>query len=138
MKKVLVDLNVLLDFLAKRENHERAAMVINLCETKVLRGYVAAHEITTMAYFLTSKYKSHKNPNSIISGILDIFSAISVNEKILRSALDSNISDYEDAVIEQCALKENIDYIITSNISDFKKGKVNSITPSEYLARLNN
>jgi len=137
MKKVLVDLNVLLDFLAKRDKHKDAALIVSLCEEQKIIGFLAAHEITTLAYFLTKTYKNKISSSSIINSLLDIFSTISVSEKILRDALNSNISDFEDAVIEQSALKEKLDYIITNNISDFKKSKVKAITPGEYLTLMN-
>lgn len=53
---------------------------------------------------------------------------------MLRKALDSRIDDYEDAVMEQAALKKNLDYIITNNLSDFKKSRIKPISPQEFLA----
>ena len=52
MKKVLIDLNIILDFLNKRNFHEEAANIINMCVEKKLFGFIAAHEITTLSYFL--------------------------------------------------------------------------------------
>jgi len=134
MEKVLIDLNVLLDFLAKRDNHIAAAQVIGLCEEKKVKGYVSSHEITTLAYFLTSRYKSKDAPKKIIKDILDLFTTISITESMLRNALDSKISDYEDAVIKEAALKENVKYIITNNLPDFKKSTIKAISPSEFIS----
>jgi len=136
MKKILVDLNVLLDFLVKRENHQSAATIVALCESKKIKGYLASHEITTLAYFLRERYKNKTGYRSIINDILDIFSSVSINESMLRNALVSKIDDYEDAVIEQAAIKEKVDYIVTNNISDFKKSIVKYITPKECLVFL--
>jgi len=133
MKKVLIDLNVLLDFLAKRKNHESAASIIALCEKRAIKGHIASHEVTTLAYFLSDKYKNKSGYKNILNDILDLLSTISVNETMLRKALTSKVTDYEDAVIEQAALKEGLDYIITNNISDFKKAEIKPITPREYL-----
>jgi len=134
MKKVLIDLNVLLDFLAKREGHEEAATLIALCEKKEIRGYLSSHEVTTLAYFLTERYKSKQNLRTIIGGILDLFTTLPIHETVLRNALRSKITDFEDAVIEQTALKEKLDCIITKNLADFKKGEVRAMTPGEYLS----
>ena len=136
MKKVLVDLNVILDFLAKRANHEAAATIISYCEDKKIKGFVSAHEITTLAYFLTDRIKNKSGAKKIINDILDIFSTIPVTETLLRQALDSKISDYEDAVLEQASKKENLDYIITNNLSDFKYSAIKAITPNEYISLL--
>ena len=68
--------------------------------------------------------------------IIDLFSILPATGKILRSALDSQINDYEDAVIEVTGLKNNINFIITRNIADFKKSRIDSLSPEEFLTRL--
>ncbi|GHV15568.1 hypothetical protein AGMMS49938_14110 [Fibrobacterales bacterium] len=100
MKKVLIDINVILDFLNKRNFHEVAAQVIVLCVEKKLDGYVCAHEITTLSYFLEKTYRNNKNINAMIVAVLDSFTVIPIDEMILRTALRSAITDFEDAVIE--------------------------------------
>ena len=138
MKKVLIDLNVILDFLAKRQNHKEAAIIFGFCENKTIKGYVCAHEITTLSYFITDKFKNKKGASKIINDILDLFSTIPINETILRSALTSKISDFEDAVIEQSSIKEKLDYIVTNNLTDFKSSAIKAITPIELISILKN
>jgi predicted nucleic-acid-binding protein len=62
------------------------------------------------------------------------FKTIAVDEKILTEALSSEISDFEDAVIEASAKKAGAEYILTRNAKDFKKSAIESITPEELLA----
>ena len=62
------------------------------------------------------------------------FTIIETNTRLLHKALSSDISDFEDAVIEVSAKEKNAEYIITRNIKDFKKGIVQAITPEELLA----
>ena len=49
MKKVLIDLNIILDFLNRRNFHQEAAQVINMCAENTLTGYICAHEVTTLS-----------------------------------------------------------------------------------------
>lgn len=133
MKKILLDLNILMDFLLKREDHAYAAKIIDLCVLKKVNGLICAHEITTLSYFLLKEYRDRKKIRSAINELFQIFSIIPINLEILQDALDSHIEDYEDAVIEASALSENVDYIISRDLSDFKKSKVTAITPAEYL-----
>lgn len=43
---VLIDTNVIVDFLMKRESHAaNAAKIISLCNSKKVNGYLAAHTI---------------------------------------------------------------------------------------------
>lgn len=133
MKKILIDLNIILDFLNKRNFHQEAAQLINLCVEKSIAGYICAHEITTLSYFLLKEQKDKTKVVNTLSLLLDIFNIISMDEVILRSALISPITDYEDAVIEVSAMKNNIDYIITRNISDFKLSRIPSLTPEQFF-----
>ena len=133
MKKVLIDLNVILDFLTRRKNHKNAAMVFNLIENKKIKGYVAVHEITTLAYFLEKEKIKTKEFKNIINEILDLYTLVNINESMLRSALESEIKDFEDAVLEQAGLKENLEFIVTNNIKDFTKGKIEAITPEQLV-----
>ena len=123
MKKVLIDLNIILDFLNKRNFHEEAANIINMCVEKKLFGFIAAHEITTLSYFLLKEKKDKNKAADIISALLDMFNIIPIDEKILREALFSPVKDYEDAVIEVSAVKNSIDYIISRNLGDFKSAR---------------
>jgi len=57
LKKILVDLNIILDFLNKRNFHLEAAQLVDMCVEKKLSGYMCAHEITTLSYFLFKEQK---------------------------------------------------------------------------------
>lgn len=133
MKKILIDLNIVLDFLNKRNFHVEAAQVINMCVEKKISGYICAHEVTTLSYFLLKDQKDKTKVINTISALLDIFNIIPIDETILRDSLISPISDYEDAVIEVSSMKTNIDYIISRNISDFKSSRIPTYTPEQFL-----
>ncbi len=133
MKKVLIDLNIILDFLNKRNFHQEAAQVINMCVEKKLSGFICAHEVTTLSYFLLKEQKNKAKVINTITALLDIFNLISIDESILRDSLISPISDYEDAVVEVSSMKNNIDYIISRNISDFKLSRIPTYTPEQFL-----
>jgi hypothetical protein len=53
-----------------------------------------------------------------------MFKLIPKTETILRRSWNSEINDFEDAVIDFSSYKNEIDYIITRNLDDFKKGNV--------------
>ena len=57
MIKILIDLNIILDFLNKRNFHVEAAQLINMCVEKKISGYICAHEVTTLSYFLLKEQK---------------------------------------------------------------------------------
>lgn len=133
MKKILIDLNIILDFLNKRNFHQEAAQLINMCVEKKLSGYICAHEVTTLSYFLLKEQKDKTKVINTITALLDIFNVISIDGSILRDSLISPIADYEDAVIEVSSMKTNIDYIISRNISDFKSSRIPTYTPEQFF-----
>jgi predicted nucleic acid-binding protein len=133
MKTILIDLDVILDYLNKREGHEKVLEIIIQCCLKNVQGYVCAHEITTLSYFLEKENNDRKQNTKIISGIIKMFEIIELNKVLLEKALFSNSTDYEDAVIIESAKDKNIDYIITKNIKDFKNSPIRVLRPEEYL-----
>ena len=133
MKKITINLNILLDFLNKRNKHKQAAQIIELCTENEIQGYLCAHEVTTLAYFLMNNYNDSQKVKFVLNEILDMFKLIPITETILRRSLNSEINDFEDAVIDVSSYENKIDYIITRNLDDFKKGNVKSLSPTEFL-----
>jgi predicted nucleic acid-binding protein len=133
MNTVLLDINVFLDYFLCRDGFEDAREIINHCLNKNVKGYVSAHEVTTLSYFLEKGIREKGKITEIISKMLKTFTTIEINEAILREALYSDIIDYEDAVIEVAAIEKRIDYIITKNIKDFEQSKVKAILPKDFL-----
>jgi predicted nucleic acid-binding protein len=123
-----------MDFLFKREGHQKAAEIFKLCSKGEINGFICAHEITTLYYFLSKSTKDKNKIKKSLSVIMKRFTIIETSIKILEKALSSEISDFEDAVIEASANDNNVDYILTKNVKDFKKSLVSVITPEEFLA----
>ena len=46
---------------------------------------------------------------------------------------ESDMNDYEDAVISCCAVRNHIDYIVTRNIKDYEKSQVHAILPDKFI-----
>jgi uncharacterized protein (DUF1499 family) len=122
----------ILDFLNKRNFYELAKQVIQLCSDEKVQGYVCAHEITTLSYFL-EKNRDSKMVNKILASIMDIFTIIPIDENILRKSLASKIKDFEDAVIEVSSLQNDVDYIISRDKDDFIVSSVPCLPPKDFL-----
>jgi predicted nucleic acid-binding protein len=132
MKKILIDINVILDFLNKRNFYDLARQIMQLCSDKKVQGYVCAHEITTLSYFL-EKNRDSKMVNKILVSIMDMFTIIPINENILRKSLSSKIKDFEDAVIESSSLQNDVDYIISRDKNDFIDSSIPCLAPKDFL-----
>jgi predicted nucleic acid-binding protein len=133
MKNTVIDINIFMDFLFKRQGHESIVEIFKYCMKRSIKGFICAHEITTLYYFLDKVEKDKSKVKKVISRLMERFTVIEINEELLNKALNSKIDDFEDAVIEVSAIDRNVDYIITRNIKDFMKSIIPVKTPEEIL-----
>ena len=133
MTKILIDLNIILDFLNKRNYHKEAADLINRCAEHELSGFMCAHEVTTLSYFLVKEDKDRVKARTTITALMNLLTVITVDEAVLRDSLLSPITDYEDAVIEVSSMNAGIDCIISRNIADFKHSRIPAYTPEQFF-----
>ncbi len=133
-KNIVVDLNVILDVLLKRDGFEASKEVLLLHEMSGSTLHISAHMVTTFAYLLESSGMSSGKVLYYVEWLLEIFSIIPTNQAVLEAALKSYVGDFEDAVVEQSALATGASVIITRNINDFVRSVVPAKTPEELLA----
>jgi predicted nucleic acid-binding protein len=132
--KVLVDTNVILDVLLDRRPFSKdATRILALVEESKIEGFLCATTVTTVAYLLGRALTAMK-ARSALQGLLDIFEVAPVNRPVLEQALRSEISDFEDAVLEQSGRLVAVDAIVTRNIKDFRKSTVTVLDPVELLS----
>lgn len=132
--KVLVDTNVLIDYLSGREPYyDKADAVIRFCRDGIILGVMAAHSVTNIFYILR---KNHDDVTSrlLVKSLFSIIPAIEIdNDKLLSALNRSDFKDFEDCLQEECAVAFNADYIITRNIKDFEHSRIPALTPTEFL-----
>lgn len=132
--KVLVDLNLLMDVLKKREPfYESSANVLDLIEAGKVTGFVASHSLPTLFYLL-KKNQTTEYAKAIITNILQILKVAPVDQSVIEHALILNYQDFEDAVQMMCAVQCKVDYLLTRNIKDFKPPLLPVLKPVEFLA----
>lgn len=137
--QVLVDTNVLLDYLLIREPYAKEAeRIIKACQEQVISGSIAAHSITNIFYILRKVYTVDER-KSILLDICKLFHVESIDVYKLQNALrNEKFSDFEDGLQEECAITGQVDYIVTRNVKDFESGSVPCITPDKMCEILKN
>ena len=132
--RILLDTNVVLDVLLKREPHWIAsANVFAQVETSVHVGLLCATTITTLHYLL-GKELTPANSNRAINTLMSLFEIAAVNRNIIESALAGKMPDFEDAVLAHAGHRAAADFIITRNLKDFKRSPLPSFSPTQWLA----
>lgn len=131
--KVLFDTNVILDLLLERfPFYDASSTAIGLAEQSIIYGWLCGTSVTTIHY-LISKNLPKKDADRHIRSLLNMFHIASIASAVLNDAIDTNFSDYVDAVIHQSAMHANLEAIITRNVRDFKNSVLPVYTPSEFL-----
>jgi len=130
--RVLVDVNVILDVLARRDPFfTDSAKVWYFIESGQVEGYVAAHTITTIHYLLR-KHHTSQSVNNYLAGLLQVFEIAEVNKNILNQALAIGGKDFEDSVQIISATHNHCHYWITRDKQVSPDISVVSISPREF------
>ena len=131
---VLIDTNIVVDVLLKREAFmKEAQIIITKCADREITGYLAAHSIPNLFYILRKAY-SKEERREFIKNLCDIFHISDLNaEKIISAVQNEKFTDFEDCLQEECAVEALADYIVTRNIDDYKNSRIKAIEPKEFI-----
>lgn len=128
---VLVDVNVILDVLGRRDpNYAPAAELWSAIEAGEVTGLIAAHTVTTLHYLL-QRHTSALEAISALRDLMQVFAVAPVDEAVLSEALALRWEDFEDAVQMAAADRAGADYLATRNPKDFEGGRVPVLQPAE-------
>lgn len=130
--KILLDTCVVLDSILRRNNYKEVRIIFEWCIENG-NGYLTAKSCCDIYYILHKHTHSHAQTVQLLTDLLSILKILDTNGKSIIDAMQSNMSDYEDAVMVETAVNNEIDMIITDNIKDFaKQNKIVVIRPEEW------
>ena len=133
---VLIDINVLLDVLQMREPfYEASARLLALTEAGRIKGYIAAHSITTL-FYLIQKDQSSAQARANITSLLQFLEIAPVDQNTIEQALNLDYRDFEDAVQMISALQCKAEYLITRNVADYRPALLPVIQPVDFLGTI--
>lgn len=132
--KILIDTNVMLDFLTGREGYySDAEKIIFMCMNRQISGCIAAHSVTNAFYILRKIYTPEQR-RTLLLHLCNILEVIEIDkDKIIRSLKRIDFTDTEDCLQAECAVAFGADYIVTRNIKDFKESSVPAILPEAFI-----
>lgn len=134
---VLIDTNVIIDFLVAREPfYDSALHVMEKCASGEAEGYMAFHSLPNLWYILRKvPAETRRSWLEKVCKILKVASAS--QEAVMKAIKMDNFKDFEDCLQDRCAEKVSANYIITRNTEDFEASIVSAIEPDEWLKKLN-
>ena len=135
--RVLIDTNVLIDYIANRAPYtDDAEKIIVLCKDNRIEGCVAAHSMMNIFYILR-KSMSVSERKTFLFSLSQITEIIGIDrQKIINAIVNHDFSDFEDCLQAECAKSFSADFIITRNVNVFENSEIKPITPDVFLQNL--
>ena len=139
--KLLIDANIILDVLLKRDPfHRQSAAVMRLAERKDTGLFVSATAITDIYYIARRNLRDGEDSRTaareLIRRLLSVVSVAAVSEEEIAGALELDWGDFEDAVQYSVAAVQSMDGVVARNPKDYGKGRLSIWTPEEILAAI--
>ncbi len=133
--KLLLDLNVLLDVVQRREAfYFASATVLSKVVENEHTGCVPGHAVTTLHY-IVERYGGRERADGLVDLLLAHFEIVPQDKLQFARARTLVMPDFEDAVLAAAAESARCDLIVTRNVTDFAGSPVQPITPEEFLAQ---
>ncbi len=133
MKKIFIDSDIIFDLLAKREPYYiYSAKLFTLIDQQKIIAYTSPIVFANLHYLLkrsTSNSLALKNLRKLKTFI----NILSVDERVIEQSLNSEFSDFEDAIQYFTAVNNGIKLLLTRNKTDYKKSKIPIATAEEFL-----
>src|SRR5690606_24553433 len=126
----------MLDLLGEREDfYVDAARLASLADQKKIVIVSSPISYATVNYFLTKFENSNIAKEKLRK--FKLFSEIcKIDESIVEKSLNSNFSDFEDALHHFNAIDSKCEIIITRNPKDFKNSLLPIMSPNEFISSI--
>ena len=134
--KLLLDTNVLIDYLGRRAPFFRDA------ERIMAAGYFGDAQLWASvqsfkdAHYVLSHYSDSAQVQDALARVTDLIHPVDMNGSDLTSGLRLGWGDLEDCLIALCAQKVGADYLVTRGGRGFDRSMVPSITPATWLEQM--
>lgn len=110
-----------------------SARSLNVAVNPQVQGYVSGHAVTNIFYILRRQVGGEK-ARELLSRLLQHLAVASVRDSVIKAALKSSITDFEDAVTSEAANAAGVEAIVTRNKSDFTASVIPALLPDKFLA----
>ena len=130
---LLIDTNILLDALQKREPfYKNAAEILRKCERKQVVGCISSLTFANAVYIMR-KELTPEIIESTAYKLSRILVFIDLNHWDINKAAKMRWKDFEDALQSAAAERVKADYIVTRNVKDFEQSNIKALSPEDFL-----
>jgi predicted nucleic acid-binding protein len=135
--RVLIDTNIVLDFLLQREPFfQDAELLFQAIDADQVIGYVTAITLTDIFYISRKHTRSVEQARQAVSETLTVMLICPIDRSVLESAFNSGLVDFEDAVQIFGAVAQRLDGILTRDNKGFLSSPIPVLSIQELLQQL--
>ena len=133
--RAVIDTCVIIDALQSREPFCADAQGVFLAvANRRADGLITAKAVTDIYYLMHRHTHDGAQSRRALSALFALFDVLDTAGMDCQRAISSEMSDYEDAVMAESAVRAEADCIVTRNKRDFEKAAVPVCSPAEFLA----
>lgn len=137
--RILVDTNVFLDLLFKRDGESQDALRFFLwCNKNNNQVYITSMSLRDIEYIVMRTLHDRKKANLVLSDVYSLCNkVVGISGDAAISAIFEDYKDFEDELIIQTANIEMVDVIVTNNAKDFKNSTIPAFSPKDVISFAN-
>ena len=133
--KIMIDTNIILDILLQREPFLKDSL--HALDTAIEKNYkclLSVSAATDIYYCLRKAVHSEERAHALLKRVSTFAHFTSVYVSDIEHAMESAVTDFGDALVDEIAYREGCDVILSRNTADFSASKVRAVTPGGFLA----
>ncbi|GAA6488479.1 MULTISPECIES: PIN domain-containing protein [Gordonibacter] len=135
--KLLLDTNIVIDFLHEREPHYRDARLLMMAgRVGEFDLWITSSQVTDLIYILSEGGNRSLLPRVLdqLRGLRTFVNVHAVSDREVDRMLAASWKDPEDSLIFESALEMRADAIITRNQKDFESSVIKVVDCNEFFA----
>ena len=132
--RAIIDTCIIVDAIQAREPFCKDAQeILLLCANQTFKGFLTAKSITDIYYLTHRQTHSDKTTRDVLTKLCILFALLDTTALDIRKAISAEITDFEDAVMIETAVRSGVDCIVTRNTKDYNKAPIQVYTPTEFI-----
>jgi predicted nucleic acid-binding protein len=134
--RVLLDTNVVLDLLLRREPWVTEAQpLVEAQDAGRVIAYLPTSAVTDV-FYISRRLVGIERAFEVVDRCLEDFELVPVDQAILEAARQLPGNDFEDNVQIACSQAVGLDLIVTRNVADFRLSPIPAIEPATIVGHL--
>lgn len=132
--RILIDTNIVLDVMLKREPFYRMSLeILSLAKKDDVEEYISASAVTDIYYLAYRQLRDKGIAKNLMKELLTVVSVASVSGQEIENAISLEWNDFEDSVQYSVAYLQEMDGIVTRNPNDYRDAEIKIWKPEELL-----